>query len=104
RGVSLGAGYGKWAPDLAIARVISMVVAAVGLVVTAPLMAALAVIIKLDSDGPALFVQDRIGRLGRPFRLIKFRTMRVASGPHSEWVRPNHTRLTPLCPSLPPFP
>ncbi len=71
-----------------------MVVAAVGLVVTAPLMAAVAVIIKLDSDGPALFIQDRIGRLGRPFRLIKFRTMRVASGPHSEWVGQNQDRIT----------
>ncbi len=87
-------GYWKSPPDLAIARAISMVVAAVGLVVTAPLMAAVAVIIKLDSDGPALFVQDRIGRLGRPFRLIKFRTMRVASGPHSEWVRQNQDRIT----------
>ena len=87
-------GYWKSPPDLAIARAISMVVAAVGLVVTAPLMAAVAVIIKLDSDGPALFIQDRIGRLGRPFRLIKFRTMRVASGPHSEWVRQNQDRIT----------
>src|SRR5437660_2614259 len=87
-------GYWKSPPDLAIPRVISLVVAAVGLVVTAPLMAAVAVIIKLDSDGPALFVQDRIGRLGRPFRLIKFRTMRVASGPHSEWVRQNQDRIT----------
>src|SRR6266700_2855601 len=87
-------GYWKSPPDLAIARFISMVVAAVGLVVTAPIMAAVAVIIKLDSDGPALFIQDRIGRLGRPFRLIKFRTMRVASGPHSEWVRQNQDRIT----------
>src|SRR5437773_4591536 len=93
-------GYWKSPPDLAIARFISMVVAAAGLVVTAPIMAAVAVIIKLDSDGPALFVQDRIGRLGRPFRLIKFRTMRVASGPHSEWVRQNQDRITRVGHSL----
>ena len=87
-------GYWKSAADLAIGRFISLVVAAVGLVVTAPLMAVIAVIVKLDSAGPALFIQDRIGRHGRPFGLIKFRTMRGAVGPHSEWVKQNQDRIT----------
>jgi exopolysaccharide biosynthesis polyprenyl glycosylphosphotransferase len=87
-------GYWKSPADLAIGRFISMVVAAIGLVATAPLMAVIAVVIKLDSVGPALFIQDRIGRHGWPFRLIKFRTMRVADGPHSEWVKQNQDRIT----------
>jgi len=87
-------GYWKSHPDLAIGRFISMVVAGVGLVVTAPLMAVIGMVIKLDSAGPVLFVQERIGRHGRPFRLVKFRTMRVAAGPHSEWVKQNQDRIT----------
>jgi exopolysaccharide biosynthesis polyprenyl glycosylphosphotransferase len=47
------------------------------LVATAPLMALIALAIKLDSRGPVLFRQVRVGHEGRPFRLAKFRTMVV---------------------------
>jgi exopolysaccharide biosynthesis polyprenyl glycosylphosphotransferase len=47
----------------------------VALVVTAPLMLAIAVAVKLDSPGPVLFRQERVGRDGRRFRICKFRTM-----------------------------
>jgi lipopolysaccharide/colanic/teichoic acid biosynthesis glycosyltransferase len=50
-------------------------VAAVGLLVTFPLMAIVAVLVRATSPGPALFAQVRIGRHGRPFRCLKFRTM-----------------------------
>src|SRR5256712_5923962 len=90
-------GYWKSHPDLAIGRFISMVVAGVGLVVTAPLMAVIGMVIKLDSAGPVLFVQERIGRHGRPFRLVKFRTIRVAAGPHSEWGKQNPDLITRVC-------
>lgn len=46
-----------------------------GLVISAPLFALAAVLIKLDSPGPVLFRQQRIGQHGRPFTLYKFRTM-----------------------------
>jgi exopolysaccharide biosynthesis polyprenyl glycosylphosphotransferase len=48
-----------------------------GLLALAPVLAALAVAIKLDSRGPVLFRQERVGRDGRPFRIFKFRTMVV---------------------------
>jgi lipopolysaccharide/colanic/teichoic acid biosynthesis glycosyltransferase len=48
--------------------------------VLSPLMAMVAVAIKLDSEGPALFRQARLGRHGRVFRIVKFRTMRVNAG------------------------
>ena len=57
-------------------RALSVLVAAVGLVVLAPMLALIAAAIKLDSRGPVLFRQRRIGKDGRPFELVKFRTMR----------------------------
>jgi lipopolysaccharide/colanic/teichoic acid biosynthesis glycosyltransferase len=49
--------------------------AAVGLVVLVPLFTAVAIAIKLDSRGPVFYRQWRIGRDGRPFRMVKFRSM-----------------------------
>lgn len=56
-------------------RVLSCGVAAVGLVLATPLMAVIALAVKLDSQGSVFFVQDRAGLHGQPFRLVKFRTM-----------------------------
>jgi exopolysaccharide biosynthesis polyprenyl glycosylphosphotransferase len=73
---------------------VSLVAAAIGLILLAPLMAAIVVAIKLDSPGPVFFIQPRVGRGGRKFSLIKFRTMRPATGATSEWARDNDARLT----------
>jgi exopolysaccharide biosynthesis polyprenyl glycosylphosphotransferase len=56
-------------------RTLDIVGSLILIVVLAPLMAAVAVAVKLDSAGPALFRQERIGRRGRRFRVVKFRTM-----------------------------
>jgi exopolysaccharide biosynthesis polyprenyl glycosylphosphotransferase len=82
------------AVTLGIARIISVVVAVLGLVFLSPLLALMALAIRLDSPGPILFVQERIGQGGRPFKLFKFRTMRPARRTHSEWVRDNDDRIT----------
>lgn len=50
-----------------------------GLCVLAPLMAIIAVLIKLESPGPVLFKQTRIGKGEKPFQILKFRSMRVAA-------------------------
>ena len=58
--------------------------AAAGLVVTAPLLALIALAVKLDSKGPVLYRQKRAGRFGDTFKMHKFRTMRIdaeANGP-----------------------
>jgi exopolysaccharide biosynthesis polyprenyl glycosylphosphotransferase len=81
----LEAGYG---------RAVSLIVAAVGLVLFAPLGALIALAIKLDSPGPVFFLHERAGLAGRRFRLIKFRTMRPAAGRTSEWERDNAARIT----------
>src|SRR5262249_55414616 len=58
-----------------MARGLSLVAAVVGLVLFAPLGALIALLIRMDSPGPVFFVQERVGRGGRRFSLIKFRTM-----------------------------
>jgi exopolysaccharide biosynthesis polyprenyl glycosylphosphotransferase len=77
-----------------MARAMSLVVAAVGLIVLLPLFALIAIAIKLDSAGPVLFVQDRTGKDGRPFPLFKFRTMHPSQEHRSEWVQDNDERVT----------
>jgi lipopolysaccharide/colanic/teichoic acid biosynthesis glycosyltransferase len=57
-------------------RLFDLVLAALGLVLLAPLFLLVAVWIKLDSPGPVFFRQERVGRGGAPFRIHKFRTMR----------------------------
>ncbi|MGH2715892.1 MAG: exopolysaccharide biosynthesis polyprenyl glycosylphosphotransferase [Thermoleophilaceae bacterium] len=58
-------------------RAMDLAGATAGLLLTAPLWVPIAAAIKLDSPGPVLFRQRRIGRGGRPFELVKFRTMSV---------------------------
>lgn len=58
-------------------RLLDLAGSAVLLLVTAPVMLALALLIRLDSSGPALFAQQRITRGGRTFTFYKFRTMWV---------------------------
>lgn len=65
--------YPGW--QLALKRLIDLIAALVLLVLTSPLWLYLAVRIRLDSPGPALFRQIRIGRDGRPYTIFKFRTM-----------------------------
>jgi lipopolysaccharide/colanic/teichoic acid biosynthesis glycosyltransferase len=60
---------------MALKRLLDVAGAAVGLVMLAPLFAGAAIAIKIDSPGPIMFRQERLGRNGRPFRIVKFRTM-----------------------------
>jgi exopolysaccharide biosynthesis polyprenyl glycosylphosphotransferase len=70
--------YGIWHTTwstMALKRGTDILGSAVGLVVTSPLMVIIAILVRLDSRGPALFKQLRAGRHGQAFRFIKFRTM-----------------------------
>ena len=58
-------------------RTLDVLVAGVGLALMAPVLVAIAVIVRVTSEGPVLFRQQRIGRGGRPFTIYKFRTMVV---------------------------
>ena len=61
--------------DFALKRAFDIVFATLLFLATAPLMALIAVLIKLNSPGPLLFVQTRVGLNGRRFSMLKFRTM-----------------------------
>ncbi|WKZ67511.1 MAG: sugar transferase [Flavobacteriales bacterium] len=56
-------------------RVVDIAVSAVALLLLAPALLVLAVLVKWSSSGPVFFRQERIGKHGRPFRIIKFRSM-----------------------------
>ena len=56
-------------------RVSSMIWSAAVLILASPLMALIALAVRLDSDGPAIFRQKRVGQHGKTFTLFKFRTM-----------------------------
>jgi lipopolysaccharide/colanic/teichoic acid biosynthesis glycosyltransferase len=60
-------------------RALDVVGAGVGLALAAPVLLAAAVAIKLDDGGPVLYRQERVGRDGRPFRIVKLRTMVVGA-------------------------
>lgn len=63
----------KW--QLALKRLMDVVLAAVGVVMIAPLLLAIAIAVRLSSPGPVLFIQERMGKFGQPFYIYKFRTM-----------------------------
>lgn len=81
-----------------IKRVFDLVVSLIVLVLTAPLMAAIALAVKITSPGPAIYRQTRVGKYDRPFLMYKFRTMRAdaesESGP--TWAKNDDPRITPL--------
>ena len=59
-------------------RILDVLVATLGLVVLSPLLALIALLVKLESPGPVLFCQKRVGKCEKPFEIIKFRSMSVA--------------------------
>ncbi len=80
RALALGAGlvvgvFGEIARSARLKRAVDVMGAVVALLLLSPLMALIAIAIKLDSPGPVLFLQERVGAEGRPFRLFKFRSM-----------------------------
>jgi sugar transferase (PEP-CTERM system associated) len=78
-----------------VKRAVDLTLATIGLVLCVPLMALIALAIKLDSRGPALFRQERVGQHGRIFVLNKFRSMSVdAERGDAVWAAPNDPRVT----------
>ncbi|MGQ9489318.1 MAG: undecaprenyl-phosphate glucose phosphotransferase [Anaerolineae bacterium] len=80
---------------LTLKRIVDIVFSSIFLVLFSPIMLLTAILIKLDSPGPVFFVQERMGLDARPFKMLKFRSMRVdaeANGPG--WTTKDDPRRT----------
>lgn len=78
-----------------VKRLFDLLLSAVGLVCLLPLLLVIAALVRLNSPGPALFRQQRVGRHGRDFTLLKFRSMTVKSDTESGQFEPgNVSRVT----------
>lgn len=92
------AGFTTSAVADGVRRGVDIAVGAVGLVVAAPIVAIAAVAIRLDSEGPVLFRQERVGRGGSRFLICKLRTMRSDAEAQSGavWSSKHDSRITPV--------
>jgi len=77
-------------------RIIDLVLGIVGLIFAAPIMALVAIAVRLDSRGPVFFSQTRVGFKGKTFEVLKFRSMRVdaEAGVGAQWASQNDPRVT----------
>lgn len=81
---------------LVLKRALDVTVALLGLIVLSPLMALTALLIKLDSPGPVLFKQVRVGKGGRQFVLYKFRSMRDGAEKEQEKLAELNEAIGPI--------
>jgi Undecaprenyl-phosphate glucose phosphotransferase len=82
---------------LALKRGMDILVSGIVLVLLSPFLLLMAILVKLDSPGPVFYVQERMGLDARPFRMIKFRSMRAdAEHDGPGWTTPNDPRRTKL--------
>jgi len=78
-----------------VKRMLDLLLSAVGLVIAGPLMVLTALAVWLDSPGPVLYCQDRVGEGGRVFTLCKFRSMRTdAESGTPVWAKDKDDRVT----------
>ena len=77
-------------------KVEDLFIAIIAIIITSPIMLVTAIAIKLESPGPVIFKQERIGYKRKPFIMYKFRSMKVQSkeDEENEWTTPNDTRKT----------
>jgi len=81
----------------AIKRAVDILLVLLSLPIAAPIMLGAAIWIKLDSPGPILFIQERMGQGGKPFRMVKFRTMRTdAERNGAMFARDGDSRVTKI--------
>jgi len=82
-------------PQILLKRVLDIVLASFLLLLALPVLAVAALAIRLEDRGPVLFIHERLGRDGNPFRLLKLRSMSVADGADTGSA-PTNARSGPL--------
>ena len=94
--LAFGEGFRRSTAFIVIRRTLSFIISLVGLILTLPVFPLIMFVIRLDSKGSAFYTQTRVGKNGRPFKVVKFRTMRedaeAANGP--QWAVENDPRVT----------
>jgi sugar transferase (PEP-CTERM system associated) len=91
-----GEGFRRGGTFRLVRRIVSLVISLIGLVLALPLLPLIMLAVRLDSKGPIFYTQTRVGKGGRIFKVVKFRTMRAdaetLSGP--QWASNNDPRVT----------
>lgn len=91
-----GQGFRRSTAFRLVRRALSLIISLIGLVLALPLFPFIILAIRLDSPGPVFYTQTRVGKNGRLFKVVKFRTMRqdaeALSGP--KWAGDNDPRVT----------
>ncbi|MED5100984.1 exopolysaccharide biosynthesis polyprenyl glycosylphosphotransferase [Niallia circulans] len=78
-------------------RMMDLFIASIGIVITLPLILLFAILIRIDSPGSPFYVQQRVGKNGECFRLIKLRSMRMDAEKDGEkWAEINDPRITKI--------
>ena len=78
-------------------RLFDIIFSVIGLILLMPLLLLIAILIKLDSKGPILFIQGRVGKNNQDFNIYKFRTMRIQSDKKGLLTLGNHdSRITSI--------
>lgn len=89
-------GFRRSATFILIRRMLSIIISLIGLLLTLPLLPLIMLAVRLDSKGPVFYTQTRMGKGGRFFKVVKFRTMRqdaeADSGP--QWAGNHDPRVT----------
>jgi sugar transferase (PEP-CTERM system associated) len=89
-------GFRRSTLTLIIKRALDLALAIVGLTISSPIMILVALAVRLDSRGPAIYRQTRVGLGGRCFDVLKFRSMRTDAeqGTGAQWSSANDPRVT----------
>lgn len=83
--------------QLTVKRTFDIVASAIGLIILSPLLLGIAIAVKVGSKGSIIYKQERIGHYGRPFRILKFRTMYENSEQETPMLtQDNDPRITPV--------
>ncbi|PON03060.1 UDP-phosphate N-acetylgalactosaminyl-1-phosphate transferase [Bacillus halotolerans] len=85
----------KTARYLAVKRVMDIWFVLIGLVVALPMIAVFSILICLETPGPAIYTQERVGKGGKPFKLYKLRSMKIdAEKSGAVWAQKQDPRVT----------
>ncbi len=81
---------------MSLKRIVDLILSTAGMILLSPLMIMVAAFIKLGSDGPAFFFQDRVGLDGKAFKIFKFRSMHTDASVERQWTVAEDSRRTGL--------